>query len=65
MSVDEAKVTIPAGVNVLTLPFLIHKDPKHFRDPDKFDPERFTAENCKNRHPLAYIPFSAGPRLVI
>uniref|UniRef100_A0A224XIE3 Putative cytochrome n=1 Tax=Panstrongylus lignarius TaxID=156445 RepID=A0A224XIE3_9HEMI len=55
-------VTVPLGVNVVVLPYFLHRDARYFSDPDVFNPERFTVENCKARHPYAYIPFSAGPR---
>ncbi|XP_017032026.1 probable cytochrome P450 4ac2 [Drosophila kikkawai] len=40
----------------------IMRDPRHFTKPNDFQPERFLPENTVNRHPFAFVPFSAGQR---
>lgn len=56
------KRKLPAGSNVLILPYSTHRIPSIYPEPEVFDPERFSPEMSESRHPYAYIPFSAGPR---
>jgi enediyne biosynthesis protein E7 len=53
---------IPAGTDVLLSPYLLHRHPQFWKDPEAFRPERFDAEHESERPRFAYIPFAAGPR---
>lgn len=54
--------TIPAGTSIPIIPYVIHRNPKIFPNPEEFNPDHFLPERIQGRHPFAYIPFSAGPR---
>jgi len=56
---------IPKGALLSVNVYSLHRNPEIWPDPDKFDPDRFSNENKKNRHRFAYIPFSAGTRQCI
>nr|AFR43487.1 cytochrome P450 [Locusta migratoria manilensis] len=43
----------------------IHRDPSHYPEPDRFDPERFSPENKHLIKPFTYFPFGSGPRFCI
>jgi cytochrome P450 len=56
---------IAAGAPVNLAPWITHRHPDFWDDPESFDPERFTPERAATRHRYAYFPFSSGPRLCI
>lgn len=58
-------ITIPKGTLLVTFFYGAHHHPDHWENPYTFRPERFTPERKKGRHPAAYLPFGAGPRLCI
>lgn len=39
----------------------LHKDPKYFKDPENFDPDRFADGNVQKIPQYAYMPFGEGP----
>ncbi|XP_058513699.1 cytochrome P450 4F3-like isoform X3 [Ochotona princeps] len=53
---------IPKGIICLISIFGTHHNPTVWPDPEVYDPSRFEPEKIKDRSPLAFIPFSAGPR---
>ncbi|XP_072381842.1 cytochrome P450 4C1-like [Diabrotica undecimpunctata] len=60
--IDGGDMVFPGGSSVAIGPVFIHRNPEHWPDPLKFDPDRFLPENIAKRHPCTYIPFSYGPR---
>jgi len=56
---------IPKDKVFFIAPAANHFNPKYFKDPERFDPERFSAENEKKLPRYAYIPFGGGPRVCI
>lgn len=53
---------IPPGTDVLLSPYLLHRHPRYWADPEAFRPERFAPEHEAERPRFAYMPFAAGPR---
>jgi cytochrome P450 len=56
---------IPAGAEVLIMPWLLHRKPSLWENPNRFEPERFSPERAAARPRFAYIPFGAGPRICV
>ena len=56
--IDLGSATLPAGSRVFVPIAAIHRDPRTWRDPDAFRPDRWTAPAQKG----TYLPFGAGPR---
>ncbi|NXA04240.1 CP3A9 protein, partial [Sapayoa aenigma] len=55
-------VTIPKGTIVTIPPYVLHRNPEYWPNPDEFRPERFSKENKETVDPYTYLPFGAGPR---
>jgi cytochrome P450 len=54
--------TLPADSDVFISPYVVHRHPEHWPEPEKFCPARFAADADPKPPRFAYVPFSAGPR---
>ncbi|MFI0999902.1 cytochrome P450 [Streptomyces galbus] len=51
--------TLPAGTDVVFSSYLLHRHPAHYRDPHRFDPDRWLTTRPQD---AAYLPFGTGAR---
>jgi cytochrome P450 len=56
---------IPDGADVGVYPWATHRHPRHWDEPERFDPDRFTPEREAARARYAWFPFGGGPRTCI
>jgi cytochrome P450 len=56
---------VHAGELVLLFFWGAHRHPDFWKDPERFDPDRFAPEQDKARNSWSYVPFSGGPRTCI
>ena len=56
---------INKGDQMMMCPYVMHRDPKYWKDPETFDPDRFSEERSKERDRYCYFPFGGGPRYCI
>jgi cytochrome P450 len=63
--IDLEQAHLETGQRYLLSTLFIHHDPRHWKDPEVFDPDRWLAgaENGPCRH--AYVPFGWSPRSCI
>jgi cytochrome P450 len=51
---------LPAATAIVVSPYVLHRDPRWFPDPERFDPARFAPDQEQRLPRFAYLPFGAG-----
>ncbi len=67
-AVDDCEIggyAVPAGTTLFMSPWVMHRHPRYFEQPDAFLPERWDGDLVERLPKFAYFPFGGGPRLCI
>jgi cytochrome P450 len=56
---------IPAKSILLMSPWVVHRDPRWWPEPERFNPDRWHPEEAAKRPKFAYFPFGGGARVCI
>lgn len=57
--------TVRPDTKMIVSPYILHRHPAFWEEPERFLPERFLPERKEGRHRFAYMPFGAGQRQCI
>lgn len=57
--------TVPARSILIMSPYVVHRNPRWFPDPERFDPDRWLPDRAAARPKFSYFPFGAGARVCI
>ena len=60
--IPNSEVTVQKDDSLWINVMALHFDPKHYENPNVFDPEHFSKEAKAKRHQYAFMPFGLGPR---
>jgi len=60
-----AGYSIKAGQGVIASPWVVHRDPRWFSEPNQFKPDRWNNDLAKRLPAFAYFPFGGGARSCI
>lgn len=61
----EVNLALEKGIRIMIPLWSIHNDPQYYPEPEKFDPERFSAEKKLGRNCMTFMPFGDGPSICI
>jgi cytochrome P450 len=54
-------IAIARGSKLYLCQYVMHRHPRYFPEPERFDPERFSDAMREGRPGFAYFPFGGGP----
>jgi cytochrome P450 len=57
--------TIRRGTLVIASQYLVHRDPRWWNEPERFDPARWMPDRQTARPKFAYFPFGGGTRICV
>jgi cytochrome P450 len=56
---------LPKGVEVIMTAYAMQRDPRFWKEPERFWPERWLQPSIAELPKFAYFPFGGGPRICI
>jgi len=62
---DISGIAVSVGDTIGISPYVLHRHPEWWTDPEGFDPQRFLPDSASTRPRFAYLPFGGGRRICV